>query len=439
MDGKSHSFKEALAGGSLSTPKLTFVHASYKGSPALLFEEAVVDQLAAPFAFTLVGKFILRRPNLDVIRKFFFNLKLSCSFHVGLLDQRHIAIQLSNDLDYSRIFSRRAYYIQGCQMRLLKWTPDFDVREESPIAPVWLAFPNLRHHFFNQQILFGLASIFGRPLQMDQATASISRPSVARVLVELDVSKKYPNEIWLGSEVKGYFQKVEIENLPIFCSFCKMHGHAASECFKKFPNLRVPKKSNTQADEVCAEKGKEILLEHTENLSCPAQVEAGPSEILNHNCINQDNFKQNGEDMDSFKVMENVNNNSAVNGTDNMVISTACNDVITVTNAEISMATIVEQENIALHVHLIGEGADNNNVSCEEGEISPIIHPLANSTTSKGTGFQGIDNMSDDGKFMEDDGSTLNLEGKSPTHSHYKAYGFFYLDQQLSLLLFGIN
>ncbi|KAI0507675.1 hypothetical protein KFK09_013802 [Dendrobium nobile] len=242
LTGKTRAFKDVVSGGSSSTvSKVQFVHSSFKGCPALLFEDAVIQQLAAPFSFTLVGKFMLRRPNLDGIRKFFHGLKLSGSFNVGLLDSKHIAIQLSNDLDYSRIFSRRSYYIQGCQMRLLKWSPDFDVREESPIALVWIAFLNLLLHFFNSHILFGLASVFGRPLQTDQATASLSRPSVARVLVKLDVTKKHPHEIWLGYEMNGYFQKVEIENLPIFCSHCKMHGHAINECFRLHPNLRKEK------------------------------------------------------------------------------------------------------------------------------------------------------------------------------------------------------
>ncbi|KAL0919710.1 hypothetical protein M5K25_011825 [Dendrobium thyrsiflorum] len=96
---------EVLAGS--STMKLDFVHSTFKGSPALLLKDSVVSELAASFTFTLVGKFMLKRPNLDVIRKFFANLKLTGCFTVGLLDQRHIAIQLNNDLDYSRIFSRR--------------------------------------------------------------------------------------------------------------------------------------------------------------------------------------------------------------------------------------------------------------------------------------------------------------------------------------------
>ncbi|KAL0909402.1 hypothetical protein M5K25_020266 [Dendrobium thyrsiflorum] len=267
-DGKSRSFKDVLAGNSsVNGGKIDFVHGSFKGFPALMIDDNDISRLAAPFVFTLVGKFVGRRPNLDTIRKFFLNLKLTGTFSVGLMDPRHVAIQLANDLDYSRIFARRTYYILGCQMRLLKWTPDFDVSKESPIAPVWISFPNLRLHFFNQQILFALASIFGRPLQSDQATAAVSRPSVARVLVEMDISKKHPKEVWIGSEMNGYQQKVVLENYPVFCGFCKMHGHANSDCFKLHPNLRKMRENqvsgqgegNTDQDLVQGSKPELVL------------------------------------------------------------------------------------------------------------------------------------------------------------------------------------
>ncbi|PKU71121.1 hypothetical protein MA16_Dca020781 [Dendrobium catenatum] len=76
---------------------------------------------------------------------------------------------------------------------------------------------------------------------MNQATDLVSRASVARVLVELDISKTYPTKIWLGYELNGYFQKVEFEKLLIFCSHCKMHGHSLSECFKLHPHLKKDK------------------------------------------------------------------------------------------------------------------------------------------------------------------------------------------------------
>ncbi|PKU85020.1 hypothetical protein MA16_Dca017189 [Dendrobium catenatum] len=132
-------------------------------------------------------------------------------------------------------------------MRVLKWTPFFDVHEESPIVPIWISFPNLRLHFFNPQVLHAIGSVFGRPLQTDQATASRTRQSVARVLVEVDISKKHPKEVWVGSKAFGYLQKVEFEKVSEFCSHCKIHGHAMSDCFRLHPELK--KKSSIQVND----------------------------------------------------------------------------------------------------------------------------------------------------------------------------------------------
>ncbi|PKU70799.1 hypothetical protein MA16_Dca012552 [Dendrobium catenatum] len=123
-------------------------------------------------------------------------------------------------------------------MRVLKWTPFFDVKEESPIVPIWIYFLNLRLHFFNPKVLHALGSIFGRPLQTDHATMTRTRPSVARVLVEVDISKKHVKEIWVGSKAYGYLQKVEFEKVSDFCHHCKIHDHAVSECFKLHPVLK---------------------------------------------------------------------------------------------------------------------------------------------------------------------------------------------------------
>ncbi|KAH0469904.1 hypothetical protein IEQ34_001462 [Dendrobium chrysotoxum] len=55
-------------------------------------------------------------------------------FFGWLLDLRHVVIQLSNDLDYNRVIPRHSYYINNCQMQLLKCTPFFDIKEESLIV-----------------------------------------------------------------------------------------------------------------------------------------------------------------------------------------------------------------------------------------------------------------------------------------------------------------
>ncbi|KAI0522459.1 hypothetical protein KFK09_004838 [Dendrobium nobile] len=282
----SRSFKEVLEGTQSGDIFPNIKQDVFNGFPAVLLSDEEVLKLASPFQFTLVGKFGVRRPNLDAIRNFFSSLKLTGFYSVGLLDSRHVAIQLSNDLDYSRVFARRSYFILNCQMRILKWTPFFDIKEESPIVPVWISFPNLRLHFFNSKVLHALGSIFGRPLQTDQATAARTRPSVARVLVEVDISKKHPKEVWVGSKAYGYLQKVELEKVSEFCNHCKIHGHAQVDCFKLNPELKksvVPNNRNSGGNE---SKQVYVPIDNSiENKSLPVNYPTTAPVVLTNNSV----------------------------------------------------------------------------------------------------------------------------------------------------------
>ncbi|KAL0927253.1 hypothetical protein M5K25_001416 [Dendrobium thyrsiflorum] len=79
-------------------------------------------------------------------------------------------------------------------------------------------------------ILHGIGLLFGNPLKVDNATAVGLRTSVARVLVEIDVTKKFTDKIWLGPKNFGYFQQVVLEDLPLFYDKCNRLGHSSDSC-----------------------------------------------------------------------------------------------------------------------------------------------------------------------------------------------------------------
>ncbi|XP_020702248.1 uncharacterized protein LOC110113880 [Dendrobium catenatum] len=203
---------------------------TFRGLPSLWVSDEEIRDLAVPFRFSLVGLFPSKRPPLDAIRNFFFNLKLNREVSVTVLDYTHILIKLSNDLDYCRVFGHRSYLVFNCFMKLTKWSPTLDIGVESPIIPIWISFPHLRPHFFVPRILFGLGELFGKPLKIDEATSVGSRPSNARVLVEIDITKTYTKQVWLGSEALGYVQDVVFDEFPHFCSVCKCLGHVSGKC-----------------------------------------------------------------------------------------------------------------------------------------------------------------------------------------------------------------
>ncbi|PKA58044.1 hypothetical protein AXF42_Ash019270 [Apostasia shenzhenica] len=186
-----------------------------------------------------VGKFGSYRPSMLEIRKFFSSLNLLGKFSLGLYDQKHILIHFSDERDLIRVRLRGSYFVNKNPLRIWKWEVGFRPGHESSLIPVWLSFPELPVEFWDS--LKSLASIFGHPIQVDKSTLNFSRPSVARILVEFDAKRQFPEEIYISVNGKnGFTQKVFIENRPHYCDHCFKLGHSISNCFFKFPNLRNP-------------------------------------------------------------------------------------------------------------------------------------------------------------------------------------------------------
>ena len=114
---------------------------------------------------------------------------------VGLLDHRHVIIRLNAEHDFHRIWGQHLWYVLGYPMRVFKWTTSFHVDKEPSLVPVWFSLPKLLLHLFHKECLFHVVSLLGRPLFMDAATRSLSRPSVARVCVEVDQVKPLPSRV----------------------------------------------------------------------------------------------------------------------------------------------------------------------------------------------------------------------------------------------------
>ena len=141
-------------------------------------------------------------------------------------------------------------------MTISKWSLDFTANKEVSIAPVWVSFPGLPLPFFGRNPLMKLASVLGRLMKIDAATGDLRRPSVARVLVEIDVSRAPVKRLWIGDEEYGFWQPVEYEKWPAFCSFCERFGHAQQDCFRKFPDLKPVAAQPQPSSKAAGEQGR---------------------------------------------------------------------------------------------------------------------------------------------------------------------------------------
>lgn len=255
----SRSFKEVLASTSSATvfdPPMqpTALHdhqtrsGSHRGSPAVFFKPTHIASLSQKFEWSLIGKFSkgynksnpkLGRPPVEDLTKYFAAFDFNGEFQIGLLDNRHLLIQLRDRSDYLRLYSRSVWYIRGMPMRIFKWTSSFHVDRESSIVPIWITLPRLPIHYFEKNALFSIVNLIGFPLRMDAATASLKRPGAARVQAEIDLLKDRPEKIWIGIEgADGFWQQITYDNVPSYCCHCWHVGHSEQMCHVHNPELK---------------------------------------------------------------------------------------------------------------------------------------------------------------------------------------------------------
>ena len=104
MGFESKSFASLMAIDTVE--RVQAVASPHCGEPAVCFSMDDIEKVAAPFQFSLVGKFSRGRLYMEDLRKFFCTLDLKGEVSLGLLDRRHVLIRLEHEADYYRVWAR---------------------------------------------------------------------------------------------------------------------------------------------------------------------------------------------------------------------------------------------------------------------------------------------------------------------------------------------
>ncbi|XP_068660005.1 uncharacterized protein [Aristolochia californica] len=249
---------------------------SYRGKPAVFFEQSVIDSQAEKFKFCLVGKFLGWRPSLSKIREWVTKKwKLNGQWSITLLDHCHVFITLDNEADMIHVWARNRWFIGDHPMKVFKWFPAFvPANGEPSSAAVWASFPSLPVVFFQEELLFPVASLAGKVLATDDPTRNRTRTNVARVCVEVDLLKDLPRQVWVGVGEGGFWQDIHYEKLPPFCTHCRQQGHSAKVCQANRSNSQAKaanlkprtKTSNIQikedrsSQETCSSRSEQVRI-----------------------------------------------------------------------------------------------------------------------------------------------------------------------------------
>ncbi|KAG5584613.1 hypothetical protein H5410_045047 [Solanum commersonii] len=170
------------------------------------------------------GKFSYGKPNIKELRRTILGqcgIKSECT--IGVLDTRHMLIRLTMMEDYVNLLSTSAFYVKVKEcywhMRTLKWDPWFEGCGNNDCSSMDI-IPKSTTKFFANEAIFSIANAIGKPLMVDMATKNQTRPSCAKVKIQVDLTAKLPQRVRINEEddiigdIKHKWIKVQYDYMP---------------------------------------------------------------------------------------------------------------------------------------------------------------------------------------------------------------------------------
>ena len=108
----------------------------------------------------------------------------------------------------------------------------------------------LPQEYWRDRTLKEIASAVGTPIDIDGPTRNHTFGHYARILVDIDLSKRVYDEILVEREGFTFKVEVQYERRPLFCHYYYSIGHNVSSCH--WLHLQPPKDKN--------DRGKQIVL-----------------------------------------------------------------------------------------------------------------------------------------------------------------------------------
>ncbi|KAL6557637.1 hypothetical protein OROMI_017987 [Orobanche minor] len=152
----SKSFSAIIAGEPVSGKKLGTVDLT-TSNPTVIFTKDECDQVSSFYRYALIGKFSYGKPPNHLIAQ---QLKSNgfgmCKVH--FLNGKHVLINLSSQAFCDKLWMRREISFNGLPMRLFRWYPFFNFKEEPAIVPLWVKIHALPPQWFDLRSLETIAS-----------------------------------------------------------------------------------------------------------------------------------------------------------------------------------------------------------------------------------------------------------------------------------------
>ncbi|KAI5666267.1 hypothetical protein M9H77_16120 [Catharanthus roseus] len=197
-----------------------------------------LDNVVSTWGFALIGYVAGGFPGIEAVKRLTNTWNVPHKFYVHKCGWLVFRFEIFEDRD--QVLQGGPYLIYGRPLILKEMPPLFEFGPCTlSVIPIWITLPGLPLDMWNAKLLGKICSEVGDPICTDAMTSRKERISYARVLVNVDLAKDLTTEVKLNlPNGKKRMQLITYENLPKFCSVCKLVGHNFERCFHNPKNKK---------------------------------------------------------------------------------------------------------------------------------------------------------------------------------------------------------
>ncbi|RID53730.1 hypothetical protein BRARA_G01107 [Brassica rapa] len=229
------SYSEALVEGSAqSVAEPVFVvkdGIAEVAVPAELLEEE--DPLWKCF---LVGYFMNGAPHIGsihaTVNRIWGSPGKGPKIDVQFIGKTTVLFRIVDEGVRSRILKRKFWHIAKIPLMVGVWNPETaSAPPDLSAIPLWVDLMGVPGYLFSKKGLSFLARTSGKFVKLHPNTERCIRMDVARVLVEVDLTKPLPNKIsFKGRDGSEVLVSICYPWLPPRCTSCSKWGHSEADC-----------------------------------------------------------------------------------------------------------------------------------------------------------------------------------------------------------------
>ncbi|XP_026433417.1 uncharacterized protein LOC113330826 [Papaver somniferum] len=207
-----------------------------EGKPAIVLPESFYLEGCDIWKFSLIGRLDFKGITFQEVKD---DLEHQWQLGQGAvqlipMSRGFFTIKLQSQTAKDKLLNAEAWFFRHQKLTLIEWFPGFDAeKQRSSHASVWVSFPGLPLEFWTEKTLLSLAKSLGTSIVVDRRTLAHEYGHFASLLVDINFAEAATDAIHITVGGLDFWQSVEIQKVPKYCSKCKLIGHTDHECRKQ--------------------------------------------------------------------------------------------------------------------------------------------------------------------------------------------------------------